>query len=285
MIDLHSHTTASDGSLSPTQLVARAAKQGVKALAITDHDTLDGLTEGFAAGKEYKVEIVPGLEISAEFSPGTMHILGYYIDLDSVYLNEQLAMLREVRNQRNPRIIAKLQALGFDITLSEVENLAGGQVVGRPHFARVMLEKSYVTTPQEAFDRYLAKGAPAYVEKARLDPQAAIEAITQAGGVAVLAHPYQLRAESFDQLDSIIAKLKEAGLDGMEVIYSRHTAAQVIEYQQLAKKYDLLITGGSDFHGVTKPDIEVGIGLGNLAVPEALLYKVKMCAQARHLQP
>jgi predicted metal-dependent phosphoesterase TrpH len=279
MIDLHAHTTASDGSLTPRQLVERAARQGVKALAVTDHDTLDGLSEAMAAGTEYSVEIVPGLEISAEFPVGTMHILGYYIALGPTPLQEQLAALRDARDQRNPRIIAKLQSLGYDITLAEVERMAGGNVVGRPHFARVMLEKGYVATPQEAFDRFLAKGAAAYEEKARLEPPAAIAAIKQAGGVAVLAHPYQLRARSEAELESIVAALKEAGLDGMEVIYSRHNATQIEDYRRLATRYDLLITGGSDFHGVTKPDIEVGIGLGNLAVPPELLDAVKRRAQ------
>jgi predicted metal-dependent phosphoesterase TrpH len=247
----------------------------VNALAVTDHDTLDGLGEAIAAGRDFGVEIVPGLEISAEFQPGTMHILGYYIDLNSPALLDQLAALRRARDERNPRIAAKLRALGIDLTIEEVERVAGGPVVGRPHFARVMVEKGFVQSPQEAFDRYLSKGAPAYVDKARLDPQPAIEAIVRAGGVAVLAHPYQLRARSAEDLDRIVASLKEAGLDGMEVIYSRHSAAQIEEYRRLAARYDLLITGGSDFHGVTKPDIEVGKGLGNLCVPPELLDNVK----------
>jgi 3',5'-nucleoside bisphosphate phosphatase len=275
MIDLHAHTTASDGSLTPRELVERAARKGVKALAVTDHDTLDGLEEAITAGRDFGVEIVPGLEISAEFSPGTMHILGYYISLDSAALLEQLSALRRARNERNPRIIAKLRELGVDITLEEVEQVSGGKVVGRPHFARVMVEKNYVATAQEAFDRYLSKGAPAYVDKARLDPQAAIEAIVQAGGVAVLAHPYQMRARSAEELDKIVSSLKDAGLDGIEVIYSRHSAAQIEEYRSVASHYDLLITGGSDFHGLTKPDIEIGVGLGNLAVPAELLDNVK----------
>lgn len=281
MIDLHSHTTASDGSLTPRELVARAASRRVSALAVTDHDTLDGLEEAIAAGREFGVEIVPGLEISAEYSPGTMHILGYYISLDSSDLCEQLTSLRRARDERNPRIIGKLRALGIDITLEEVEQASGGKVVGRPHFARVMVEKGFVASAQEAFDRYLSKGAPAYVDKARLAPQAAIEAITRAGGVAVLAHPYQLKTRSAEELDKVIASLKEAGLDGMEVIYSRHSAAQIEDYRRLAARYGLMITGGSDFHGVTKPDIEIGIGLGNLSVPDELLDSVKARAAER----
>ncbi|MEW6735297.1 MAG: PHP domain-containing protein [Acidobacteriota bacterium] len=280
MIDLHTHTTASDGSLTPRELVMRAARQGVRALAVTDHDTLDGLAEAMAAGREFGVEIVPGLEISAEFSTGTMHILGYYIALDAPVLSSQLAQLRDARNQRNPRIVAKLQALGFDITLDEVEAKAGGVVIGRPHFARVMVEKGYVATAQEAFDRFLAKGAAAYVDKARLEPSAAIEAIRGAGGVAVLAHPYQLRTRDEAELNKIVASLKEAGLDGMEVIYSRHSATQIEQYQRLASHYELLITGGSDFHGITKPDIEVGVGLGELNIPAELLDGVKTRAAA-----
>lgn len=282
MIDLHAHTTASDGSLTPRELVERAARQGVSALAVTDHDTLDGLGEAIEAGRACGVEIVPGLEISAQYSPGTMHILGYYIALDAPDLNRQLEGLRYARDQRNPRIVAKLRALGFDITLEDVAAVAGGSVVGRPHFARVMIDKGYVASAQEAFDKYLAKGAPAYEEKARLDPQAAVDAIRRAGGVAVLAHPYQLRTRTDEELEGVFARLKEAGLDGVEVIYSRHNAQQIAAYRRLAERYDLLITGGSDFHGVTKPDIEVGIGLGQLCVPDELLEAVKVRAAQHH---
>lgn len=279
MIDLHSHTTASDGSLSPKALVERAARQGVSALAITDHDTLDGLAEGIAAGKEYGVEIVPGLEISAEFAIGTMHILGYYVTMDEqAPLAQRLAYLRQLRDERNPKMITRLQEMGFDITMEEVAKAAGGKVIGRPHFALVMMEKGYVSSTKEAFDKYLAKGSAAYVEKVRLAPQEAIKLIKQAGGVAVLAHPYQLKAESDEQLTEIIGSLKEAGLDGMEVIYSRHSPAQLEKYQHFARKFELLITGGSDFHGISKPDIEVGIGLGNLAVPPQLLDNIKQRA-------
>lgn len=283
MIDLHSHSTASDGSLTPRELVERASKQGVNALAITDHDTLDGLEEAIQAGRDYNVEIVPGLEISAEFPVGTMHILGYYISRQDQQLLDNLAMLRNGRDERNPKIVTKLRELGLDITLEEVERVAGGDVVGRPHFARVLIDKGYVQSANEAFERFLAKGAPAYMEKVRLEPHLAIETIHRAGGVAVLAHPYQLRSKSADELDKVIASLKEMGLDGMEVIYSRHTANQVEEYHNLARRYSLLVTGGSDFHGVTKPDIEVGIGLGSLSVPPELLDHVKSCA-ARHHQ-
>lgn len=274
MIDLHSHTTASDGSLTPTQLVERAARVGVKALAITDHDTLDGLKEAIEAGVRYGVEIVPGLEISAEYSPGTMHILGYFIDLGSTQLQEQLNRLRAARDERNPRIVERLCALGMELSLEEVVEASGGKVIGRPHFARVMVEKGYVESADEAFQKYLRKGAPAYVEKVRLHPRLALEAIHCAGGVAVLAHPYQLRVDD-TETERVVEEMKEYGLDGIEVIYSRHNAKQVEYYSKLAARYDLLITGGSDFHGLTKPDIEIGVGLGQLCVPEHLLDALK----------
>lgn len=274
MIDLHSHTTASDGSLSPAQLVERAARVGVTALAITDHDTLDGLQEAMSSGVRFGVEIVPGLEISAEYSPGTMHILGYFIDLESIELQAQLKRLRVARDERNPQIIERLRALGIDISLEEVVKASGGEVVGRPHFARVMVEKGYVRSADEAFQKYLRKGAPAYAEKARLRPKLAVELIKNSGGVAVLAHPYQLRVDEAETA-RVVEELKEYGLDGLEVIYSRHNAHQVECYSRLALRYDLLITGGSDFHGLTKPDIELGIGLGGLCVPERLLDALK----------
>ena len=279
IIDLHSHTTYSDGSSSPHELVSLAAEAGARALAITDHDTVAGLAEGRAAARAAGVEFIDGIEISAEYSPGTMHILGYYIDAESEALLSTLEELRDARDNRNPKIASRLQALGIDISYDEVQALAGNEVVGRPHFARVLLEKGYVESIQDAFNRFLGKGAAAYEEKKRLSPEESIELIHRAGGVAVLAHPYQLKLSAADT-DAMLGKLAGMGLDGVEAIYSRHSKADRDLYSEMAARHGLLVTGGSDYHGTYKPDISIVTGLGDLRVPYTLLEEVRKRARS-----
>jgi predicted metal-dependent phosphoesterase TrpH len=190
-IDLHTHSSYSDGSLSPRQLVQLAKKQRLRAIALTDHDTVAGVEEALAAGKEFGVEVVPGVEISAQYPPGTMHILGYYIHASNPELLGALKKLQQARAARNPKIIERLQALGLEITINEVLDLSAGQV-GRPHIARALVNKGYVSSIDEAFSRYLKKGAVAYAEKFRFPPAEAIGIIRRAGGIAVLAHPFTL---------------------------------------------------------------------------------------------
>jgi predicted metal-dependent phosphoesterase TrpH len=226
------------------------------------------------------IEFVAGIEISAEFSPGTMHILGYCIDEGSELLAVKLEELRKARQERNPRIAERLQALGVDISYDEVAAFAGNEVVGRPHFARLMVQNGHVSTIQEAFDRFLKKGAPAYVEKTRLSPDESIRLIHAAGGVAVLAHPYQLKLE-YGEEDKLVAHLAQLGLDGLEAIYSRHSKADRARYAEMASRHGLLITGGSDYHGTYKPDLDIVKGLGDLEVPYELLESVKACAASR----
>ena len=276
MIDLHAHTTASDGSLSPRALVQRAAALDVRTLAVTDHDTVAGLPEAFAAGREFGVEIIAGVEFSAEYTPGTMHLLGYGFAPDAPGLLDVLAAGRRRRDERNPQVAAKLRALGFDLSLEEVEAVAAGGVVGRPHFAQVMMQKGYVASIDEAFTRFLNAGAPAHVKSERIAPAKAIAAVQQAGGVTILAHPYQLRASDEAALEAIVRSLRDAGLAGIEVYYSRHRPEQTRLYADLARRYDLLMTGGSDFHGTPKPDIELGRGCGDLHVPEEVLDTLKV---------
>ncbi|MGD8989694.1 MAG: PHP domain-containing protein, partial [Syntrophobacterales bacterium] len=190
-IDLHTHSSYSDGSFSPGQLVQLAKDKGLRAIALTDHDTVAGLEEALAAGKELEVEVVPGVEISAQYPPGTMHILGYYVQPSHPELLRDLEKLQKARAARNPKIIERLQALGLEISWTEVLNLSGGQV-GRPHIAQVLLHRGYVSSINEAFSRYLKKGAIAYVEKFRFPPDEAIAMIRNAGGLAALAHPFTL---------------------------------------------------------------------------------------------
>jgi predicted metal-dependent phosphoesterase TrpH len=280
-IDLHTHTTHSDGSADPEELIALAAATQARAVAITDHDTVSAIVDARAAADRYGIEFVAGVEISAEYSPGTMHILGYCIDDQSTALTAKLEELQQARERRNPQIASRLQSLGFDISYDEVVAVAGNQIVGRPHFARLMIQKGYVASMQDAFDRFLKKGADAYVEKARLSPRDSIALIHQAGGVAVLAHPYQLKLSSYQDLDRLVAELADLGLDGIEAVYSRHSAAERTAYSEIAAGHGLLVTGGSDYHGSYKPDISIVTGLGDLDVPYELLEGVKERAAAR----
>lgn len=278
-IDLHLHTTHSDGSFSPAAVLEFAKAAGVTALAITDHDIVAGIPEALEAGSRLGIEVIPGVEISSRHGESELHILGYCIDWRQPRLHERMKSLRESRHQRNPLIIGRLNELGLDITYEEVQALAGTESVGRPHIARVLMEKKLVGSAKEAFDRYLAEGRPAYVARQLPEPAEAVAWIQEAGGIAVLAHPTWVR-ESSDGLSRLIERLKAAGLGGIEVHYSTHNAKQTGEYLSLAKHFDLLITGGSDFHGLTKPDIHVGTGRGDLKVPQALLEPLKKAASA-----
>jgi len=280
-IDLHAHTTHSDGSASPDELIALAASKKARAIAITDHDTVSAIDDARATAERFGIEFVSGIEISAEHSPGTMHILGYCIDEKSTALAAKLDELRQARELRNPQIANRLQSLGFDIRYDEVLKVAGNQIVGRPHFARLMIEKGYVASMQEAFDRYLKKDADAYVEKARLSPRESIALIHAAGGVAVLAHPYQLKLSSYEDVDRLVGELAELGLDGVEAVYSRHNADEREGYAKVAAQNGLLVTGGSDYHGTYKPDISLVTGLGDLDVPYELLEALKERAADR----
>lgn len=276
-LDLHLHTTHSDGSFTPAEVIELAHKAGVTALAITDHDITTGIPEAIATGLQLGIEIIPGIEISSIFGDSELHILGYFLDWHDPKLSEQLSTLRESRHRRNPKIIERLQESGIDITYDEVRALAGTDSVGRPHIARVLMDKKVVGSAKEAFDRFLANGKPAYVPRDLPSPAEAIQWIKSAKGLAVLAHPTWVKTTE-GTLTDLVRQLKADGLDGVEVHYSTHTARQTREYLSLAKQLGLLITGGSDFHGITKPDIEVGIGKGTLHIPDSLLPKLKDAA-------
>ncbi|MCP4229577.1 MAG: PHP domain-containing protein [bacterium] len=273
-IDLHIHTTASDGSYTPRGIVEMALDAGLAAIAITDHDTTSGSTEALAAGEEFGLEVIPGIELSVNHGERSFHMLGYFIDPDDVSLNERLKEVRRFREERNPRIIAKLNELGMEITIEEALAKASGDTLGRPHIAAVLLEKDYVKNNQEAFDKYLAKGAAAYVERDRITSAEAIELITGAGGVAVLAHPgiYEL---SDEELDGVVSGLAEAGLQGIEVIYPEHTREIERKYHNIAERYGLAVTGGTDFHGKIKPDIKLGTGFGPTRIYYEYLDELK----------
>lgn len=276
-IDLHLHTTHSDGSLSPTEVLALAKKAGVSTLAITDHDIVDGIPEAITIGASLGIEVIPGIEVSSRLGDAELHILGYFLDWKDPALSRRLELVRASRHRRNPLIVEKLNALGLALTYQEVQELAGTESVGRPHIARVLMQKGYVQSAKEAFDRYLADGAAAYVPRELPDPSEAIAWIRAAHGIPVLAHPVWAKQNEAGLL-KLCEKLKGEGLMGIEVHYSTHKPQQTSEYLNIANRLDLLVTGGSDFHGVTKPDIEVGIGRGGLKVSPRLLEPLKKAA-------
>jgi len=278
-IDLHIHTTASDGTFTPAQVVSHAHRLKLKAIAITDHDTVAGSKEALLSGIPPSLEFLTGVEISAtppSFYPGSgsFHLLGYSIRLDDPQLNRTLEKLQQARKNRNPAIINRLNELGISITLDEVRREAGEGQLGRPHIAQLMVKKRAVASIDEAFDRFLGTGKPAYVDKQRVECFKAIEIILAAGGVPVLAHPGLLDYKTDNQLDELIGELKKAGIQGVEVYYSGHTPDQTRLYAELAKRHDLLMTGGSDFHGTIQPEIEMGSGQGDLIVPYELFEKL-----------
>jgi predicted metal-dependent phosphoesterase TrpH len=276
-LDLHVHTTFSDGSRSPMDVFTLAQKANVTAMAITDHDTVDGIPEALAASRAMGVALIPGIEISSRYGETELHVLGYFLDWQDAALRKQLDGLKETRHVRNPQIIEKLRALGMDITYDEVRVLAGDASIGRPHIARVLMQKGYVHSAKEAFDRYLAEGAAAYVPRDLPGPEQAIALIRAAKGAAVLAHPVWLERVG-EGIQRLCSRLKEAGLQGIEAHYSTHSPDQTSEYLETARRLDLLVTGGSDFHGATKPDIEVGVGRGGLTVPTKLLEPLRKAA-------
>jgi len=273
VIDLHSHSTVSDGTDTPAEVVALGATAGLTALALTDHDTLEHLPEARAAAAEHELRLVPACEISCELgdrAPGTMHLLVYFVDETPGPLQDRLGELQAGRGDRNQQIVDCLRANGVDVTLDEVLAQAGEGSVGRPHVARVLLEKGYVGSIQEAFDRWLAKGRPAYFERVRLSPEESIALAHASGGVPVMAHPSSLDLDD-GALEELVAGLTETGLDGLECEYGRYSPDERAAHRELAGRHGLAVTGGSDYHGDNKPDLRVGTGRGDLAVPDELL--------------
>src|SRR6266566_7865884 len=270
-VDLHSHSTASDGTLAPAEVAKLALRAGLSGWALTDHDTIGGMAEAAEESAKLGIDFLPGIEISAEFPhPGTMHILGYGIDPQSPTLHDLTRQLIEGRDNRNPKIVKKLQELGVAITMEEIEQEAGGDVVGRPHIAAILHRKGYVSSIKDAFNKYLAPGGAAYFDKERLSSRRALEMIIDSGGLPVLAHPIQLRLESDEKIESIMRELIDLGLAGLEVMHSDHTPDLVNKYTALADRFGLLKTGGSDFHGGNKKDIELGYAHGQ-RVPREFL--------------
>lgn len=278
-IDLHTHSTVSDGSMSPRELVRYAKEHGLAAIALTDHDSVDGIHEAVDEGNKAGIEVIPGLEISVDFKP-EMHILGYFFNEDYINMKSTLADLKAGRERRNIKIIDRLNRLGLDVTVEEAKAEARRGVVGRPHIAKVLVQKGYVDTITEAFDRYLGKGKAAYFNREELTPEEGIREIAKSGGIPVLAHPIYLDMDS-GRLDDLLGILAKAGLRGIEAYYADNTATDTGNLLRLALKHNLLVTGGSDFHGSYKTGIEIGKGFGNLKVPYRLLDELKKFTQKK----
>lgn len=280
-VDLHAHTTASDGTDRPEDLLRLADAEGLAAIAVTDHDTTDGLDEAAAAAPKFpNLRLVSGVEVSAMFDPGTMHILGLGVDSRSPQLRSLTAHLRASRDERNPKIISRLQGLGMPIEMTDVVATAGERdperarrIVGRLHIAETLKRKGFVSDTKEAFNRFIGKGCPAFVDKERVPYAQAIESITAAGGVAVLAHPIQLRLGEGDELERAVRALKDHGLGGLEVYHSEHSDEQTRAYLDIAKRLGLLVSGGSDYHGAAKA-VRLGNPRVSVGMVEALLERV-----------
>lgn len=279
-IDLHVHSSCSDGTCSPSALVAYAQEKGLSAMALTDHDTVAGVQEAIEAAGGTGLKLIPGVELSAEYRGNDIHILGLYLNHRSGELLSYLEKFREIREERNQRMAQALTAHGMPVTEKELREEYTDAVLTRAHFAKMLVKKGCTGSYQEAFDRFLGDGKCCYIPKERISPPEAVELIHRAGGLAVLAHPL-LYHMGLDQIGILVEQLKEQGLDGIEAIYSMNSGRDERHMRKLAQRYGLFITGGSDFHGGTKPNIDLGTGRGNLQISEELLSEMEAALERR----
>lgn len=264
-IDLHTHTTASDGLLPPERLLRLAKDAGVGILAVADHDTTDAVDAAMTEGRRLNVEVIPAVEINTDVDTTEVHVLGYYIDHRQNWFQEFLTRLRDGRVNRAARMVEKLNALGIPITFARVRAIAGG-AVGRPHVARALIEAGVVKSTEEAFEKYIGRNGPAYIERMKVTPQEAVQVILKAGGIPVLAHP------GWGVREDMIPPLVEGGLEGLEVYYPDHTPAMVTRFLEIASQLHLLVTGGTDFHG---GDLATRVGVGSQYVPVDAVERLK----------
>lgn len=273
-VDLHLHTTASDGTMFPAELVKYAVEKGLSGIAITDHDTVDGIAEALEEASNHDIEVIPGIEISVEHKV-EIHILGYFTKNNYTNIIKVLRVMQEAREERNKKIIKKLNEFGFDIHYEEVKNEAKGNIIGRPHIARVLKNKGYVSSMKDAFNKYLGRNGKAYfLRESKLSPEKAIQEILKSGGVPVIAHPILL-GFGRKELEKLIVEFKQFGLKGIEVFYTENTTEQTSMLKIIAEKYELIKTGGSDFHGDNKDGIEIGKGKGHLKIPYSSIEQLK----------
>jgi len=273
LIDLHTHSTCSDGSMSPRELVRHAASKGLAAIALSDHDSVSGVKDAMDEGKKVGVEVVPAIELSVQSETET-HILGYYIDIDHPLLKEALDSVMDARNRRTLNTCQKLNDLGFNVTMEEAYSIAPSGLIGRAHFARIMMEKGYISSVKEGFDKWLGVGKPAYDGSQALTARQAVELIKNIGGYSYVAHPHLIRI-SDDELRAFLTDLKKYGLCGIEGYYNEYTPEMQEKFQSMAKELGLKISGGTDFHAKMKPHIEIGIGQGNMKIPYSVLENIR----------
>lgn len=276
-VDLHIHSTASDGRLSPEEIVAKAAGLGLNVIALTDHDTTDGVAPAQATAADFPgLRVIPGVELSADFAQGEAHILGYFIDDTDKELRVGLEAMRNSRSERAREMIVKLNNLGIHVEWPRVQEIAGSGSVGRPHLALAMLEKGYVGSFREAFTNYIGRGAPAYAERRKVTPVEAVELILRAGGLPVLAHPLFI-----NDWQALVVELKGVGLVGIEAYYDGYTAQEIDSLRVMAEKHGLITTGGSDFHGI---DAGIETALGGVDVPVEVVERMAALAEQRALR-
>ena len=273
IVDLHVHSTKSDGSLTPAQLVDYAIEKGLSAFALTDHDTTDGVKEAELAAKGKGIKVIPGIEFSSEYEGKDIHIVGLYIDYESDFFKRRLVSFVKGREVRNREMCRRLTEHGMPVAYEELTKAFPGCVITRGHFATYLLEHGYVKSRKEAFDRYIGDRGPCFVPRKKITPMRAVEIILKAGGFPILAHPllYHMGKE---RLELLVSRLKAMGLQGIEAVYSTHTPAEERQIRELAEKYGLCISGGSDFHGDNKPGLDLAVGYGKLYIPAEILDKI-----------
>lgn len=273
-VDLHVHSSASDGTFTPSALLAEAKKSGLSAIALTDHDTMDGIEEASAAADSLGIELVPGVELSTDYKGREVHVLGFYASPQSRPLQAKLEECRDFRATRNVRMTERLREEGFSITMEQLAEKFPDSVLTRAHIARYLCETGQLPDIRTVFAEYLGEGCRCYIQRPKITPKEAVSLIQNAKGLAVLAHPvlYHLTDEELKQL---VCEMKDAGMCGIEAVYSENSKEDDIRMQQLADSFGLLVSGGSDFHGKNKPDIRLGTGKGNLHIPYSRLQALK----------
>ncbi len=274
-IDLHTHSNASDGSESPSNIVAMALNRNISVLALTDHDTQEGIAEARTAASSTALDLIAGTELSLQYHGGGMHLVVLWLEPGPGPLQDRLRDLQEGRVARNQRIVEVLVENGMEISLGEIEEESGGGTVGRPHIAAVMMDKGYVASIQEAFELWLGTGKPAYVGRPRLSPDVAIGLARESGSVPILAHPHTLGINRAKEMADLLTVLRDAGLIGLEAIYGGYRQHERDGYADLARRFGLIPSGGSDYHGTYKPGLELGTGYGDLMVPDSIVDELR----------
>lgn len=274
IVDLHTHTTESDGSFTPEELILEAKRKGLSAIAITDHDTFAGIEKAMPVASENDIELIPGIEFSTDYNGREVHVVGLYIDTKNPQLNSKIKEFKECRENRNVLIVENLQKEGFDITMEALKAENPDCVITRANIARFLYEHGMIPSIQTAFEKYIGDNCKCFVNRFKVTPMEAVRLIKEAGGTAILAHPL-LYHMSTPTLQKMVNEMKTAGLDGIEAIYCTYSTGEEREMKQFARQNNLLISGGSDFHGSTKPKLELATGYGKLYIPYSVLADIK----------